>query len=72
MCARIYLRKVLWYISHKVIYKSCQFYLKMVNEDKDGHILLESKSVVATLIVLLDRFQRRKSNVVLNRFILIK
>ena len=44
----------------------------MVNEDKDGHILLESKSVVATLIVLLDRFQSRKSNVVLNRFILIK
>ena len=43
-----------------------------VNEDKHGHILLKSKSVVATLIVLVERFQRRKSNVVLNRFILIK
>ena len=44
----------------------------MVNEDKRGHILLESKSFGATLIVLVDRLQRRKSNVVLNRFILIK
>ena len=64
MCARIYLRKVPFYIFHEMVYK--------LETDEHGHILLLSKSVVATLLVLVDLFHSRKNNVVLNRFILMK